>query len=446
MKEVAGFPYFEVQFTKDGAVYTEQEVKDLLDHLDEITDLIALSHGWNNDMQEARALYERLLGSMRRRLDAGGVEGLEDRTFGVLAVLWPSKRLADEDFIAGGAASFDVTPADEELKRQLDDLKGVLDADEADLYLERAKNLIGQLETSEQARDEFADLIKASLRRDYADDEDASDTFFALPGRELMANLAAPVVPADEMSFPEGGAAAATGGAAAMGGATTAGSAAGLGDFFSDMKAAARNLLNFATYYQMKARAGTVGSNGTNEVLRRVKAARRDIKLHLVGHSFGGRLMTAAVMGPNDKPAVLPNSLTLLQAAFSHFGFADDYQPNKDGFFRSILVKKMLSGPVMVTHTDNDKAVGIAYPLASRIARQAASRLGDKDDLYGGIGRNGAQRTPEAMPGSLLAEGSPYTFEAGHVYNLKADAFIGSHSDVTGNEVAHALLYAIASS
>jgi hypothetical protein len=60
-----------------------------------------------------------------------------------------------------------------------------------------------------------------------------------------------------------------------MGGAATmrgeiAGEAAGLGDLLADTKATARNLLNFATYYQMKARAGRVGSQGLNEVLRRI--------------------------------------------------------------------------------------------------------------------------------------------------------------------------------
>jgi hypothetical protein len=151
-------------------------------------------------------------------------------------------------------------------------------------------------------------------------------------------------------------------------------------------------------------------------------------------------------MGPEDKPAVLPNSLTLLQAAFSHYGFADDYREDKDGFFRPIFARKMLSGPIVVTHTVKDKAVGIAYPLASRIARQAASRLGDAGDLYGGIGRNGAQATPEAIEGELLAAGQAYSFKSGSLYNLKADAFIGGHSDVEGMEVAHVLLSAIESS
>jgi len=51
-----------------------------------------------------------------------------------------------------------------------------------------------------------------------------------------------------------------------------AGGAASFGDFFSGIKAAAWRLLNYATYYQMKERAGTVGK-AVNGVLGSVRAA-----------------------------------------------------------------------------------------------------------------------------------------------------------------------------
>ena len=56
-------------------------------------------------------------------------------------------------------------------------------------------------------------------------------------------------------------------------------------------------MLNFATYYQMKERAGTVGAGGLNPLLRELRAAAPDLRIHLVGHSFGGRLVTAAALG-----------------------------------------------------------------------------------------------------------------------------------------------------
>ncbi len=102
-----------------------------------------------------------------------------------------------------------------------------------------------------------------------------------------------------------------------------------------------------------------------------------------------------------------------------------------------------MNGPVVITHTKNDEAVGIAYPLASRIARDSSAALGDQNDPYGGMGRNGAQHTPELdATESVLRKagtGVSYTFSAGKVSNLLADAVIADHSDVRSTAVATAL-------
>jgi hypothetical protein len=88
--------------------------------------------------------------------------------------------------------------------------------------------------------------------------------------------------------------------------------------------------------------------------------------------------------------------------------------------------------------------VGIAYPLASRIARQNAAALGDANDPYGGMGRNGAQRTAEAEGNAttLRGVGHDYRFAAGRIYNLLSDEIIKSHSDIRGIQVAYAILSA----
>jgi hypothetical protein len=181
---------------------------------------------------------------------------------------------------------------------------------------------------------------------------------------------------------------------------------------------------------------------GGHALLRQIKTANPDLRVHLVGHSFGGRLVTAAALGPPASPSVAPASMTLLQAAFSHNGFALEFDGRRNGFFRNVVAKGRIAGPIVITHTVNDRAVGIAYPIASRIARQDASDLGDEDDVYGGIGRNGALHTPEAEPGELLDVGGRYAFAPGKLYNLRADALISGHSDVTGAAVVHAVLSA----
>jgi len=192
----------------------------------------------------------------------------------------------------------------------------------------------------------------------------------------------------------------------------------------------------------MKARAGTVGGYGLAPLVTQIRNGRSDLRIHFVGHSFGGRLVSAAASQlPKDSLA----SMTLLQAAFSHYGFAAEWSPGHAGGFRSAITNGAVAGPIAITHTANDTSVGIAYAIASRIAGQNASAVGDANDTYGGIGRNGAQKTPEAVFGQLLDVGATYTWNDHVLHNLQADAFIKDHSDVKGEQVAYSILSAIAS-
>jgi predicted alpha/beta hydrolase family esterase len=217
---------------------------------------------------------------------------------------------------------------------------------------------------------------------------------------------------------------------------TPGGAANFITDAAEGATAAARRIANYATYYQMKARAGTVGRTGVALMLARIRERRPELPLHLVGHSFGGRLVAAAAAAL--EPSSTPVTMLLLQAAFSHNGFARKFDGEHDGAFRTVIDERRVSGPIVITHTKNDNAVGVAYPLASRIAFDAAAALGDENDPYGGLGRNGAQRTQEATPGVLCDLDGSYTFTAGAIFNLRADKFIMDHSDVTKHQVTYA--------
>jgi hypothetical protein len=437
MAAISGFPYFEIQFTKEGAVFDQDEVRRVLDFAGkgaaEVTDLFVISHGWNNDLDDARALYRKLLARLRERLDAGGVQGLAERKLAVLAVLWPSKKFAEKELIAGGAASLGGPVSTRAVQGEIERVKDAFDSPTGEADLERAKKLVAKLETSPQAQRDFVALLR-SLVPQGAADEETPPGLFSLPGHELLRRLSKPAFVAP---VPAAG-----GGASALG-SGTAGGAAAVG-LLSGIKGGALKLLNFATYYQMKERAGAVGRSGLNAVLRQLRQKRADLKLHLIGHSFGGRLVTAAALGPEGATPVKAATMSLLQAAFSHFGFARRFDGTKDGFFRRVIGDKLVSGPVLVTHTHNDRAVGKAYPIASQIAGQVASALGDANSPYGGIGANGAQKTPETVQGKLLPAGGKYQLAAGKLYNLQADAFIADHSDIAKNEVAHAILSAVA--
>lgn len=441
MTDLSGFPAAEVQFDRTAGVVDSTADALGLATDPATTDLLVLSHGWNNDMDEARQLYRNLASSLRAVVDAGAVAGLPTRRIGILGVLWPSKKFADARLIPGGAAA--ASPIDAGLiLAQLQQLREVFPEPAAQRTLDSAAALVPQLPDRATARASFADQLRSLLDPSAAEREDGSTELFTVPGRTLIDRLAVPV----SLAPPQG-----TGGAAALGPTSSPqarGSAAGLGGLLGGVWGAALNLVNFTTYYEMRARAGEIGARGLAPLLTQIHATRPGLQIHLAGHSFGGRLVTAAANAlPANASAALA-TLTLLQAAFSHYGFADDWdssQPGgQPGLFRSVIADKKVTGPILITHTGNDLAVGIAYAIASRIAGQVAAAVGDANDLYGGIGRNGAQKTPEAVPGELLDVGGTYRWQPQRPHNLLADRFIADHSDVTGRQVAYALLCGLA--
>jgi hypothetical protein len=442
MKDIPRFPYFPIQFDKNGqrAAQGDAEFKALATHLGhgQTTDLIVISHGWNNDMDEAQGLYEELLSNAGKLIDEGKFPGVAQRKFAVLGVLWPSKKFADKELIPSGAAGVASAVELNELREKIQALRDVFDAPDANAKLDQMRQLLPKLEDSDRACRQFVELARSLVSVSSPDDEDGSRTFLAAQPLDVFEAMKQPISYLAN-TVPE----IQTGGAT---GFEAGGEAAGLGDVFSGVLSGARNLLNYTTYYQMKARAGLVGSTGVNPLLQAVRAQQAALRLHLVGHSFGGRLVTATVAGADDGGLLTASSMSLLQAAFSHYGFAKNWDDHgSTGFFRRIVEKDAISGPIVITCTQNDKAVGLAYPIASLLAGQTASGLGDKDSKYGGLGRNGAQKS-DAIELKMVAVGVPYALRAQRINNLNADSFIKNHGDVSSQEVAYLVLSAIAAS
>ena len=67
MADLSGFQNFEVQFDKNGNGFNPNEEQQLLDFLNQgtTTDLFIISHGWNNDMADARNLYQNFFARVR---------------------------------------------------------------------------------------------------------------------------------------------------------------------------------------------------------------------------------------------------------------------------------------------------------------------------------------------------------------------------------------------
>ena len=422
-------PLATIEFTTSGKGADDQQLADALALVTDsrATDVLILSHGWNNDMAAARRLYDRI----RTNLVSVVPRSSSSRLV-VLGVLWPSVRWADDDQIAGGGVSVD----DEELQ-----LAAAIDAavDDADIAAQ-LREAMSDLDTAE-GRAHFVTSARSLLSGSAAavtDDEDGVPTTLvdSEPEEVFQAVRDAVLMEEESVAPAPPGADLPPGVAPDL---LTDQGTRGAGLFGMSWTSLARQVLNTFTYYTMKARAGDVGTRGVAPIIDRLNAMPTAPRVHLAGHSFGARVVAAAATAASSPIA----SMTLLQGAFSHYGFTTNYaHTGNDGAFVSALAGGQLQGPLVITHTHNDKAVGLAYAIASRLARQSGAGLGDRSDLYGGIGANGSVGT-DATEATLLDRDGTYTFSPRQIHNLLADEYIQGHSDVTNPEVVNALAQAM---
>jgi predicted alpha/beta hydrolase family esterase len=443
MNDIAGIPYIRAPFEMDGRLLQQVNVPA------GTTDVIVVSHGWNNNQADAEDLYSRLFTSFSQ---VGATNDLDGRKLAVVGVVWPSKRfdemvasVADQQGAQGSASLNSPANAESQklLEEKLTSMEAIFTKPEQKAAIAEMRKLIPDLEDKATARRAFIDKTRSLLDRSHADGEDASSLFFKEDGEDVMQALKIDESDLDDALTNDGGSASLPLGVGTVKPTTTSSTdgAAGFLGFLSGFKSAAMNALNFTTYYEMKSRAGTVGKTGVAPLIDALSDTVE--RVHLVGHSFGGRVVTSAAANTTTDKI---RSMSLLQSAFSHNGFSK----SMNGFFRSVVDKKRVDGPIIVTHTVNDKAVGIAYPLASRIAQQTAAALGDANDKYGGLGRNGAQKMEAAeidpAHNKMLPSNGAYQFKTKKFFNLEASDYVKGHSDIAGKEVANAVRSAVASS
>jgi hypothetical protein len=435
MNTIKNIPYVQAKFDKNGKATNSVSIPA------GTTDLFIMSHGWRNDEADATKLYVDFFTNFAEPQIVAPAR-LAGRQCAIVGVFWPSKNFdaliaAQGAGTASNAAAIGEAASDPEsqkkLVEQIEALKGPqgpFDEPTQIQALSAAQALVPDLDEKATARAAFIELLRKLMDPSAANKEDASDVFLKGDPGDIFKRLNIPANAVDS-SIPKTGKAMAL---APGVGAMATGHAAGLLDILKGAAASASNAVSYLRYFMMKERAGLVGMKGVAPLIDRL--APQVARIHLIGHSFGGRVVAAtALVSQTDKI----HSASFLQAAFSHNGFSPAALMN--GFFRPMIDKKRVKGALIATHTKNDTAVGIAYPLASRISGTVAAALGDKNDKYGGLGRNGAQQMNpgEAIGAELLALGSVYQFTPGKIYNLVADRYIKNHGDVTGPEVVTAV-------
>ncbi|MCX4630731.1 MULTISPECIES: serine-threonine protein kinase [unclassified Streptomyces] len=438
-------PYAELTFDSDGDV--DRSTQDAVAAL-EATDLLVFAHGWNSDRSTSTRLFDRFYAPFP------GLVGPGVR-LGYVGVVWPSIRFSDEpipdfDPHATLAEPSHGTALDPATLRALAEFWPGRVAE-----LDRVAELLEDRPESAAAFTEFGALVRELAgvdAVDVADPAEASDaTASGVAGVAAVTAVAVPAVrdvPAifthDVLevcrAFTEGLIAS----GALPGGAAEPGFSVGGG--LRALWNGAKELLRQATYYQMKKRAGVVGERGLGPVLAELAGHRPALRIHLIGHSFGARVVSFALRAVPDGTRYV-KSATLLQGAFSHYAFADRLPHDKGSGGALRGMQRRVDGPVLACHSSYDSALKVFYPLASRMAGDSAGLLGF-DERWGAIGHDGVQAVPGAPRISLdtaLREGVP---EAGCV-SVDTGSVVrrggppsGAHSDICHEELARLVVAA----
>jgi hypothetical protein len=208
----------------------------------------------------------------------------------------------------------------------------------------------------------------------------------------------------------------------------------------------------------MKDRARKIGETSLHTLLamlqRVAKDTGRDVRFHLMGHSFGCIVVAATLAGPRGKATAEPvHSAFLAQGALSLWSFCNDIPSAKgsSGYFRSIIDTKRVAGALVTTQSEHDTAVCKAYPAASFARGDVVFEVGEFPK-YGALGAFGA-RGPgiDTIDLEMLDQKQSYDFKSGKVYNLESSRYIakmesvgsGAHNDIAHPEVAHAMWSAV---
>ena len=453
-------PFYAVQFDKDGLSKSPLTNAHLVQTLrdGDFTDVFVFCHGWNNDWDTALARYRAFITEFQdiraeRHVDLG-----RDYRPLLCGVFWPSTALVmpweqgpDLAALADPGAEPDE-PGERAFHEAVDGFADLVDPASRERYYE----LVERPELSPAEGTELVTLLTAVYREGDGEVDDPAtagrDTTDVVNAWITMEEAAqpAPDIPADPFAF---GTPAVPGAAP---GAPGAPEAAGFLD-----KLNPRNLVRGLTVYQMKDRAGLIGARGVGPLLRAAMTAGETARFHLVGHSYGARVLLNAVARPTG--GALPravDSLLLLQPAVNHLCFSARLPdpPHGAGGYRAAL--EGVRQPILTTYSEHDVPLHDTFHLALRrgkdLGEVEVAAEGEPPSKYaalGGYGPRGEDLSWRSMntrlPANTPARDDDF-YDLGptapRVWALNGRLSIQGHGDVVSPTTAWALLSLVRSS
>ncbi len=414
-----------------------------------VTDLWILSYGWNMSVQDGITFYNEWVPLLQAEIQKANLQNYNPMFVGVF---WPSEVLPDTrdgaDQLPQCAAASPVPPPGlGDRTHFIQAHRPIFDPEQRqdDAVYEQDFGRIYDFIASPDIQDQqqvhtFVDTLKKYQQQDpHAEQLEPENVI------DMATSALARVLPSALTSLQDAG--------------KTIGD--GLLEF-----------LRVFSFWTMKGRAGTVGANGLAPFLAKVQQSQTQRKsplcIHLMGHSFGAKLLTSAVYATADIPEVkqpVVTTLILFQGAFSQFSFSRNIpgRPGVAGFYTKIVEQGLVATPVTAIYSARDLANSLLYPVGmAPVLEQFIFRDGDpaddlsgyriSNDLRGAIGANGVQGFDLSQMGfvalpwheelnqSKLAAARCINVNRSRVTNTMADLLIGTHNDYTEPEIFQAAL------
>jgi pimeloyl-ACP methyl ester carboxylesterase len=393
------------------------------------TDVYLFSHGWNNAWKEASGRYgDFTSGYMALRRKQGLRLGRPYRPL-LIGVFWPSAALvmpwergpqfAATDAVDDGAV--------EQERREIGEIASELEPGQVERFYELARH---RDRLSPHDLDELAQMLAPLLGigREEQPKEPDGPTPEELVALWTAGADAGEAAEDDEDVDPTRRVGTVTGVAA------PSQAAGGFG-------VSSRDIVRQTTVWLMKDRAGTVGARGVGPLLHEVLRAAPDAKVHLAGHSYGGKVLLSALCYERLPAGRKVTSVLLLQPAVNHLCFAADATgQGQSGGYRAALER--VEQPILSTFSAQDVPLTKLFHLAvrrgsdlgeARIAGEPPSRYA----ALGGYGPGGLGRGPDGLPEGnrirIRLPGEVYDLRSGgvRVYGVDGTGTITGHGEIS---------------
>ncbi|HZM74908.1 MAG TPA: hypothetical protein VFC19_04230 [Candidatus Limnocylindrales bacterium] len=412
-------PFYVIPFDRDGVCTGPNTLDHLVEASTNCTDVFVFSHGWNNDWDAATKRYEDFATEFTHARRKGWRPSTRDYNPLLVGVFWPSTSLVlpweRPPDIAGAPSS------------ELDEVAALAE----DLGPREAGRLheLASAGTLDRAQaGELAEILAPLL----GGEQDELDPGVKPPTADELFSVWREA-PGLARRRTDGGFIDDVPVTTAAGGPQ----AAGFLDRFDP-----RNLIRGATVVLMKDRAGRVGAAGVAVMLRRIVDASPDSRVHLVGHSYGAKVVLSALCH-GEAPGRAVDSVLLLQPAMSCLCFASNVDNGRPGGYRPALERSR--GPIVTTFSPHDAPLTTFFHLAVRRRSDLGEAViaGGPPSRYaalGGYGPQGARADTEIVTARLMPQRYGFTATGKRIIAIDGTGLIMGHGDVTTPVTAWALL------